>query len=166
MKEDIIDLILDDHQTLKALINILKDVNADAGKRFVAFEEFAPLLHVHAKPEEQSLYAYMKEEDSLRTMALEGDAEHAIAELLVHEIFETEDKDVWSAKVKVLAELVDHHIKEEEEEFIPEFEKNSDEGLRRQLGKQFLHLKTVVGHGLPLRRQLGEEIYWEQGLHS
>lgn len=31
----------------------------------VAFEEFASLLIVHAKPEEQSLYIYMKKEEDL-----------------------------------------------------------------------------------------------------
>lgn len=163
---DIIDLILEDHKPLKELIKILKDTEADPGERFTAFEKFAPLLNVHSKPEEQSLYAHLKKDDELRVDALEGDAEHAISDLLLHEIFEVEDKDMWSAKVKVLAELVENHIKGEEHDLLPAFKKNSDEKLRLELGGQFLHLKTVVGHGLPLRKVLSEEIYWEQGQHQ
>ena len=72
---------------------------------------------------------------------------------------------MWSAKVKVLAELVELHIKEEEHYLLPLFKKRSDEKLRIKMGEQFLYQKTIVGHGLPLRKALSEEIFWEQGQH-
>ena len=143
--QDIIDLILDDHKDLKRLIKTLKDSEADLGERYAAFEEFAPLLTIHAKPEEQSLYIEMKKDDELRSEGMEGDVEHALADQLLNEIKNTEDEDLWSAKVKVLAELVEHHIEEEEDTLLPDYKKHSDKAQRIELGEKFLALKETIG---------------------
>lgn len=57
---DIIDAILEDHEPLKELIEIMKDSEKPFDQRLDAFEEFAPLLIAHAKPEEETLYAYRR----------------------------------------------------------------------------------------------------------
>jgi hemerythrin superfamily protein len=139
--EDILKLILEDHKPLKKLIKVLKDSDKDLATRQKAFEEFAPLLIAHAKPEEQTLYVAMKEEDDMRVDGCEGDTEHAIADQLVGEIKAEKDADVWTAKAKVLAELVEHHIEEEEEEMFPEFKKKSDADERALLGAKYQELR-------------------------
>lgn len=142
---DILNMILEDHKPLKQLIKILKDDEKDLNQRKAAFEEFAILLVTHAKPEEQTLYVAMKKNEDLRAEALEGDVEHGLADQLVEEIKRTEnDDDLWSARVKVLAELVEHHIEEEEEELIPDYRKQSSPAERMQLGQVFLKLKTEL----------------------
>jgi len=139
--DDIIKLILDDHKPLKKLIKVMKNDDKDIEERRKAFEDFAPLLIAHAKPEEQALYAYMKEDDDLRVEGLEGDVEHAIADQLVHEAKNTDDEDLFSARIKVLAELVEHHIEEEEEEMLPNVRKNSEVEERSELGQRYLQLR-------------------------
>lgn len=141
-KGDIINLILEDHKSLKRLIKVLKNSEKEFDVRMEAFEEFAPLLVNHAKSEEQSLYIEMKKDEELREEALEGDVEHGLADQLLEEVKRTEDEDMWSAKVKVLAELVEHHIEEEEEELLPDYRKESELEERIQLGAKFLKLKT------------------------
>lgn len=142
---DIINMILEDHKPLKNLIKILKNEDKDLNERKAAFEEFAILLTSHAKPEEQTIYVAMKKNEECRMYALEGDIEHGIADQLLEEIKRTEgDDDLWTARVKVLAELVEHHIEEEEEELLPVFRKASDVGHRINLGQQFLRLKTLL----------------------
>lgn len=141
---DIVNMILEDHKPLKQLIKILKDDEKELNERKAAYEEFAILLVTHAKPEEQSLYVAMKKDEELRAEAFEGDIEHGLADQLVEEIKRTEDDDMWSARVKVLAELVEHHIEEEEEELLPDYKKNSEPAERMQLGQLFLKLKTQL----------------------
>lgn len=142
---DIVNMILEDHKPLKQLIKILKNSDKDIEERKKAYDEFAILLVTHAKPEEQTLYVEMKKNAELRSEALEGDIEHGIADQLVEEIKRTlHDDDLWSARVKVLAELVEHHIEEEEEELLPDFKENSELILRAKLGKKFLFLKTQL----------------------
>ncbi len=148
-ENDIIRLILEDHKPLKQLIEIMKDSEKNVLERAAAFEEFAPLLLLHAKPEEESLYVYMKDHQELREDGYEGETEHSIADRLIEEIQAVEDdEDVWSAKVKVLAELVEHHIKEEEKEMFPEFLETSTVEERDHLGRRYQNL----------RRQFANEI--------
>ncbi len=139
-KHDIVQLILKDHKPLKQLIKVMKDSEGDEQKE--AFEEFAPLLTAHAKPEEQVLYEFMKEEEELRMEGFEGDVEHGLADQLVEEIKRTDDDDHCAARIKVLAELVEHHIEEEESELLPDFQKFcKSKEERAEMGELFLFLK-------------------------
>lgn len=143
---DVIDLILDDHKSLKQLIKTLKS-DAEFEEKFLCFEEFAPMLTMHAKPEEQTIYVSMKKDDDeeSRIEALEGDIEHGLADQLVEELKRTTDQDMWMAKVKVLAELVEHHIEEEEEELLPTYKENSELEERQRLAVKFMQIKEELG---------------------
>ncbi|HRO67447.1 MAG TPA: hemerythrin domain-containing protein [Pseudobdellovibrionaceae bacterium] len=142
---DIIQLILEDHKSLKKLIRTLKDTDKDISERMIAFEEFAPLLVTHAKPEEEVLYRALKKEEDLREEGFEGDVEHGLADQLLEEAKRTtEDEDLWSARVKVLAELVEHHIEEEEETMLPKYRQHSSSEDRSALGQKFLRLKEKL----------------------
>ena len=144
-ESDIVNIILEDHKPLKRLIKIMKDSDKHSmDERAEAFAEFAPLLFVHAKPEEQVLYTFMKTDEELREGAFEGDVEHQLADQLIEEIKRTDDQDLWSARVKVLAELVEHHIEEEEEDLLPDFKKESEPKERLAMGQKFLLLKTQL----------------------
>lgn len=142
MKEvDIVELILNDHKPLKKLLKVMKNSDKSFSERRAAFEEFVPILLAHAKPEEQVLYTFMKRDEELREEGFEGQVEHSIADQLVTECKATEDKDLFSARIKVLAELVEHHIKEEEDDLLPDFKKNSEKPDRLELGTQFMKAK-------------------------
>ena len=140
---DIVQLILEDHKPLKELIKVLKS-DADRSEKAAPMEEFAAKLTSHAKSEEKSLYVQMKELKKLRQEGLEGDTEHAIADQLVQEINATADDDEWLAKVKVLAELVEHHIEEEESEMLPDVEKQFSAEIRNAVGAEYTMLKTEM----------------------
>lgn len=141
-KDDIVKLILLDHAPLKRLIAILKDSELTIRTRRRAFDQFAPLLLVHAHAEQESFYTFLKDENrELRVHGLEGEVEHALAEYLIDEVKMAEDAGVWSARAKVLADLVEHHIEEEETEIIPDFKKEVDIEDRVLIGKQYLDLK-------------------------
>lgn len=138
---DVVSLILRDHKPIKELILVLKDPDVSISKKQPAFAEFERTLLSHAKAEEESLYIQLKETDDLRTEGLEGDTEHAIAEQLMMEINESKgDDDTWMAKVKVLAELVDHHVKEEEKEVLKEVRKAFDAEKRVEIGEMYSQL--------------------------
>jgi hemerythrin superfamily protein len=137
--DDIVTLILDDHKPLKALIKILKDSKASITTKSPAFEKFAPALLAHAKAEEQCLYVPMNEDRELRIEAQEGFTEHSIADELITEILTIgpDDQDMWVAKVKVLAELVDHHIEEEEGVVLKKVKKQFNAEERAQIGEVY-----------------------------
>lgn len=141
-KEDIIRLILVDHEPLRKMIGTLKDLDAPIRTRRRIFDQFAPMLLVHTRAEQESLYTYLKDENKeLRIDGLQGEVEHELAEHMVEEVKMAENADLWSARAKVLAELVEHHLKEEETDFLPVFKKESEVEDRVMLGKQYLELK-------------------------
>ena len=140
---DIIQLILKDHIPLKKLIKTLSDQDATFSEKEKAFVQFAPLLMAHAKPEEQSLYESLKKEDSeIRTEGFEGATEHAIADKLIEDIQQTKDHDEWMAMVKVLGELVQHHIDEEEGEMFKMVRNELDIETRVAIGAEYTRLKN------------------------
>ncbi len=139
---DIIDAILEDHKALKDLIPLLKGEGTYTEKRGV-FAFLAAALEAHAKPEEQTWYKSLKTQDDMKVEGLEGDIEHALADQLVNELKATTDEDLFMAKVKVLAEMLEHHIKEEENEMLPEFRQNSTASERRELGAKYLKLRSA-----------------------
>lgn len=142
-QSDILKLIVEEHKPLKQMIKVLKDSEKnDLEDRKAMFEEFAVELISHAKPEEKSLYAFMRSEEDLREDSFEGDVEHGLADQLIEEIKRTEDDDMWSARVKVLAELVEHHIKEEEEDMFPEVRKHADAEKRAELAQTYMEAKA------------------------
>lgn len=154
---DIIKLILKDHQYLKNLIRVLVSDNADFRKKSKTFSEFAPLLIAHAKPEEQSLYVHLKETKTLREHGFEGDVEHHIVDQLLNSILGTRDQDEWQAKVKVLAELLQHHIDEEENDLLPLCREELTLHERIEVGREFLQIKQRLANrnaaGKRARRQ-------------
>lgn len=137
VESDILSLIKTHHQPLKDLIQTLKDSEADLSERRSAFEEFAPLLASHAKAEEEVLYVAMKKNDELREDGFEGDVEHILADQLLEEIPRTSDPDLWSARVKVLAEMIEHHVKEEEQDMFPEIRDEIEVSERVQMGEAY-----------------------------
>ena len=141
---DIVELILKDHMPLKKLIKIMKNTDKDFEARKAAFDEFVPLLTLHARAEEQVLYKFMKANTDQREEGFEGDVEHVLADQVAEEAKRTDDEDMLSARIKVLAELVEHHVEEEEEEMLPRFRKETEVEQREQLGQQYLQKKAKV----------------------
>lgn len=141
-EQDINELILKDHRPLKSLIQTLKNPEIERSQKEDQFEEFVVQLMAHAKAEEQSLYLSMKEYDELKVESYEGDTEHAIAEQLIQEINACPDDNEWLAKVKVLAELVETHIREEEDQLLKKVEQEINEGARQMIGAEYTRIIT------------------------
>lgn len=140
--DDLITLILDDHRPLKEMIRVLKDAGRSLGERRGVFEDFARHLTVHARPEEEVLYARMKDDPVLRTEAFEGEVEHGLTDQMLEEAKRTDDANLWSARVKVMAELLENHIHLEETELLPDFKARTTLEERARMGREFVDRKT------------------------
>ncbi len=141
---DIIVVLKEEHMPLKKLIRVLKSDTKEIDDRKKTFEEFVSLIIPHAKAEEKVLYKFLKEHADMKEEGFEGDVEHGLAEQMIEEAKRTDNEDLWSARVKVLAELVEHHIKEEEGDIFPEFKKNSETEDRTKLAVRHLEEKRKV----------------------
>lgn len=143
-ENNILSTILEDHKPLKDLIGVMKDLEKPFEERERAFMDFAPLLLTHAKAEEDSLYAYLKTVDELKTEGFEGQTEHSIADQLCEEIKRTEDREALSARIKVLAELVEHHIEEEEKVMFAEIRARVPSDVLMNLNNEYVENQAEI----------------------
>lgn len=94
----------------------------DARVRRNATNEIARQLTLHTMLEETIFYPAVRGIDAEQTtdMVLEAYEEHHVVKMVLKELPKADPKDeTFKAKVTVLKELVEHHVKEEEREMFP-----------------------------------------------
>ena len=111
--KDAVALLKDDHRKVEELFASFEKASGDGRKRDLA-DKICLELSVHAAIEEEIFYpacAGKVEEDLLK----EAYVEHDGAKVLIAEIEAGGPSDeFYDAKVKVLGEAIEHHVKEEE----------------------------------------------------
>lgn len=119
--KDAIDLLMNDHRQVESLFKQFEGAEDDKREKRRIAREICAELGMHAKIEEQILYpeAARKIEEA-KDKIDEGIVEHAGIKRLIKEIPRmSAGDDLFDAKVKVLKEYVQHHVKEEESETFP-----------------------------------------------
>ena len=112
--QDAVALLKADHRTVEDLFAKFEKASGDGRKKSLA-EEICKELTIHAQIEEEIFYPACEgkvEEDLLK----EAYVEHDGAKMLIREIEAGgPDDEFYDAKVKVLSEEIEHHVKEEEQ---------------------------------------------------
>lgn len=112
-KPDAIALLTGDHRKVAGLFKKFEEARGSAKKSLA--REICLELTVHATVEEEIFYPTVAPsvEDDLMN---ESHVEHDTAKMLIAEILSgTPTDDFYDAKVKVLSEIIKHHVKEEEQ---------------------------------------------------
>jgi hemerythrin-like domain-containing protein len=141
---DAISLLKADHREVSALFK--KFESAKSGNGAIA-AEVCKLLTVHAEIEEEIFYPAARDalegDKEAETLLDEAEVEHASAKDLIAQIQAIEGgKDDLDAKMTALAESIEHHVKEEENELFP---KLSTTGLDlEELGQELQERKTEL----------------------
>lgn len=123
---DAIELLTADHRKVKALFEEYDNLSdrSIATKKKLATEICLELTK-HATAEEEIFYtAVRKVVGDSEDLVDEALVEHACAKDLIAQILNMKPgEDLYDAKVKVLSEQIDHHVKEEEAEMFPKARK-------------------------------------------
>lgn len=114
-----------DHKVVSGLFKkIMATSNRGVKTREELFHELKMNLDIHAHIEEGIFYPAVKEPKSTHAMTLEAYEEHHVVKQLLKELDGMEkNSDEWKAKLTVLKEIVEHHVKEEETEMFPKANK-------------------------------------------
>jgi hemerythrin superfamily protein len=134
---DVIDLILDDHRRFEELLRQLRDSSSDRD----AVRKALATLHVaHAEAEESFVYPKLRRKAAISEHEAEhGEEEHAEgheAMLAVLELKGT-DTQAFEDAVEKLAEVLNHHLTEEELTILNPARDEVSERLRAELGETF-----------------------------
>jgi hemerythrin superfamily protein len=109
-----------DHKLVAGLFEEFEAAKNGAKKKALA-EQICRELTIHAQIEEEIFYPAVKDALKDTDMVPEAVVEHATLRSLIAEIRAHDtDEEMWKAKVKVLGEYTQHHVKEEEKEMFPQ----------------------------------------------
>jgi hypothetical protein len=114
-QQNAIQLLTQDHREVEELFEKFEKASGSSAKEQLA-RQICTELKVHSMLEEEIFYPALRgkiDDDDLD----EAYVEHDGAKVLVNEIEAgSPDEDFYDAKVKVLQEQIEHHVKEEERE--------------------------------------------------
>jgi hypothetical protein len=114
-KQDALKLLAQDHREVEALFEKFEKAKGDDQKERIA-RQICTELKVHAMIEEEIFYPALEgkiDEGDLK----EAYVEHDGAKVLINDIEAgSPDSEFYEAKVKVLKEEIEHHVKEEEKQ--------------------------------------------------
>ena len=114
-KQDAIALLKADHRQVEEWFEKFEETESGARKQELA-TKICDALTVHATIEEEIFYPAFLEATDDKDIHHEAEIEHEAAKRLIAEIEESSpDDEYFGSKVKVLSEMIKHHVKEEEQ---------------------------------------------------
>lgn len=124
---DAVGLLTKDHKDVKTMFEQFEGLTdrSKASKKKLA-DQICNALTVHTQLEEKIFYPAVRKAINDEAMMDEALVEHASAKELIAQIEGMQaDDDLYDAKVKVLSEQIEHHVREEEDEMFPKVRKTS-----------------------------------------
>jgi hemerythrin-like domain-containing protein len=141
-----IELLKADHVKVKQLLEQISDTTERAAKtRTELLKKIEMELRVHTALEEEVFYPALREAGGKEELKMfhEAKEEHrAVTALVLPDLLETEPGSVeFSGRIKVLKELLEHHIEEEESEMFPDVSELLGEEELTNLGQKMADRK-------------------------
>jgi len=120
--ENAIDLLKSQHVEVKSLFKRIEKASAHAQKTKL-FDELASKLVGHDAIEREIFYPACEKAMGMTDLLGEALVEHGVVEFSLYQADQARQSKDFSFKCQVLSEIVEHHVKEEEEDFFPKVEK-------------------------------------------
>lgn len=142
-----IDLLKADHERVKAILAQLSEsTSRGIKKRTDLLAKLEMEISIHTRLEEEILYPAYKEAGGKEQaeMYYEAKEEHRTVDSLVLPDLKTTDPSTpeFAGRVKVVKELLEHHIEEEETEMFPQAKKLLGKATLDSLGEQMEAMKA------------------------
>lgn len=143
---DILDTLQAEHDEVQSLLDQLVDSdNGREQKSLVA--KIKQALIPHSKAEEQVVYTPIAalSGEKAKIDGAEGFTEHALATATLMQLDKlTPNTPEFKADAKVLRELINHHVREEEKNIWAQVQENFSDAQREQMNRDFLAAKKLV----------------------
>lgn len=123
--KDACDLLDADHRAVKKMFKEFEELTGSRArnasqKKMELAQQICQELTVHAQIEEEIFYPALREALKDTDLLDEAAVEHQTAKDLIAQIQGASEPDeMFDARVKVLGEYIDHHVKEEKGEIFP-----------------------------------------------
>lgn len=141
----IYEVLENDHRKVETLFAQIEAEKSSERKREL-IGDLVMELSAHAEAEQKVVYNALKKSDEAQDIVLEAVEEHHIVEILLGEISRARSKDtpVIDAKIKVLKEMVEHHVREEESELFDKARQAFSAEQEMDIAQRFLKAKERI----------------------
>ena len=143
---DALALLRADHKAVQDLFKQFEKTRSGDRKQALA-EKICNELTVHAQIEEEIFYPAARGAIREKDLIAEATVEHQSAKDLIAQIEAGRGGEMWEAKVKVLGEYINHHVKEEQNELFPQVKRTKVDlkALGEQMQARKMELKGEGG---------------------
>ena len=121
-----INLLTEDHAKVRKMFKQFEKMKEkmDDTEKSELVQQICMELTLHTQVEEEIFYPAAREAIEEQDLLDEAEVEHASAKELISQLQSMQPSDeLYDAKVTVLGEYVEHHVKEEEKEMFPKVRK-------------------------------------------
>jgi hypothetical protein len=121
--QDAVELLIADHRAVSAMFDEFERIKdgRDEDRKLELAEDICLALIVHTTIEEEIFYPAFRKATKDEDIVEESIVEHQAAKELIAIIERMEpEEELFDARVHVLSEEIEHHVKEEEEKMFPE----------------------------------------------
>jgi hemerythrin superfamily protein len=140
---DVYQVLMQDHRRVEHLFGeIEKTDNREVEKRAQLFATLRKEIEDHSIVEENIFYPWIEKLLGTKELVEQSFEEHAGFEAIIQEIFQMRtNKDDWLEKISELKDVVQQHMRNEEDKMVPAARKELNESRAEELGRQILEMK-------------------------
>jgi hemerythrin superfamily protein len=161
-KIDAIALLKADHREVEGFFSQFEKAKSEDRKQELA-QKICAALRVHTRIEEELFYPPFYDKTGDKELHHEAEIEHDAAKRMIAEIEASgPDDDYYDAKVKVLSEMIKHHVKEEEQPGGMFAEARKAKMDLKEIGERMQARKRQLMNGMNSERQRARESREEQ----
>ena len=148
--QDAIAMLMADHKKVKKLFSDFDKLKEEGGdeEKSAIVDQICNELKIHTELEEEIFYPAVRKAIGDSDLMDEALVEHAGAKDLIAQLEDASpEDDLYDAKVTVLGEQIDHHVKEEEGSIFPKAKKAKvdTEALGSTMTKRKIALMDKMG---------------------
>lgn len=151
MHTELFDQLEAEHNELRSILsNMLSHgQNSIAIRRDLA-EQMECTLISHMKGEEKAFYPELRKHDATRQMSLESIEAHRVASVLWSEMVRIGvEHEMWTAKAKVLKDILELHMAQEEKSVFAAAKKVIGDDQLEKIFHQFRKVEQEIGTQIP-----------------
>jgi hemerythrin-like domain-containing protein len=153
-KREIVNELISDHWQIRDLIKNLRAEDTSPTNKQKILRKLGTWLKCHSLGEEKTINQICKKRKKreLKVLAFEDTEEHATIDALLSKLKSTRNPYLWSARLHLVCELVEHHLDEEEEEYFPLLRQELSPEIREELAIKYRSLTTDMEPLRPMHR--------------
>jgi hypothetical protein len=141
---DIYQILKKEHEEVQDMLDQQIEKKMSGRADYQVMKEIEQQLSIHLTGEEKLFYPQLTKSNESKEEAFEAYEEHHVARLTLDELMKmSHDDERWLAKLKVLKELVDHHVQEEERNLFKVAKKVISSDQAKEIGQKYQQEKEM-----------------------